>query len=102
MRDCCLVKGKEVKIPNFLEDELGRRAGLDPKVLERIRMEQRIQQLIHQLGFTESSDRNYAANALGRIGPDAKAAVPALIEALNDQDEGVRLSAAKALNRIRS
>ena len=42
-----------------------------------------------------------AASALGRIGPEAKEAVPALIIALNDQSEGVRSSAASALGRIR-
>ena len=43
-----------------------------------------------------------AATTLGQIGPEAKAAVPALIEAQNDEDARVRRFAASALDRIRS
>jgi HEAT repeat protein len=38
---------------------------------------------------------------LGRIGPDARAAIPALEKALSDEDDEVRREAAKALGRIR-
>lgn len=41
-----------------------------------------------------------AAVALGRIGPEAKPAVPHLIELLNDRDGEVRGAAAEALGRI--
>jgi HEAT repeat protein len=40
--------------------------------------------------------------ALGRIWPEAKEAVPALIEALKDQDEGVRVLARTALEKIKA
>jgi HEAT repeat protein len=43
-----------------------------------------------------------AAEALGRIGPEAKSAVPALVEALKDQIVGVRRRAAEALGIIGS
>ena len=44
--------------------------------------------------------RSRAADALGNIGEAAKAAVPALILALGDADDGVRTRAADALGRI--
>lgn len=45
--------------------------------------------------------RGTAATALGRIGPDAMATVPALNEVLStDRDENVRKAAAAALKRI--
>jgi len=44
--------------------------------------------------------RRRAAQYLGALGPNAKDAVPALLTALKDQDEGVRAAAAKALKSI--
>ena len=42
----------------------------------------------------------YATKALAKIGPDAKQAVPALIQALKNDDWSVRGSAAEALEEI--
>ncbi len=42
----------------------------------------------------------FFARALGRIGPDAKAAVPALREKLKHEDFKIRLSAVEALGKI--
>ena len=44
--------------------------------------------------------RYHAAEALGQIGPEAKAAVPALIQALKDEDRDVGQSEAEALEKI--
>jgi HEAT repeat protein len=44
--------------------------------------------------------RRRAAQALARIGPDARDAVPDLIVALQDRNEEVRKSAARALGQI--
>jgi HEAT repeat protein len=44
--------------------------------------------------------RQRAAQALARIGPDARDAVPDLIVALQDRDEEVRKSVARALGQI--
>jgi hypothetical protein len=44
--------------------------------------------------------RAVAARALGAAGETAKAAVPALIQALDDGDSGVRGGTARALGRI--
>lgn len=41
-----------------------------------------------------------AAEALGNIGPNAKSAVPALVEALRDSDARVRKAAEIALDTI--
>ena len=48
----------------------------------------------------DSSVRYSSGKALGQIGPKAKAAVPALAQALKDEDEWVRANAAEALGRI--
>jgi PAS domain S-box-containing protein len=59
-----------------------------------------IQNLISALCSKDSNVRRQAAEALGNIGPEAKAAVPALIESLKDGEEGVREAAAKSLGKI--
>jgi HEAT repeat protein len=48
----------------------------------------------------DSLVRQNAALALGQIGPDARAAVPALGEALGDSEWAVRRQAALALGHI--
>jgi HEAT repeat protein len=53
--------------------------------------------------FTATSDPTYRASfagILGEIGPAAKAAVPALTEALMDKDENVCKAASEALKKI--
>jgi hypothetical protein len=49
---------------------------------------------------TDADLRQYAARALGSIGPDAASAVPSLAGALDDPDRFVRAKAATALERI--
>jgi HEAT repeat protein len=43
---------------------------------------------------------DYVAGVLGDIGPEAKAAVPVLVEALSDRDRWVRKSAAAVLEKV--
>jgi HEAT repeat protein len=62
---------------------------------------QALPQLLQRLGNSDSVTRQQAAEALGRLGPAARDAVDALEQTLNDANEGVRLAAAEALNRIR-
>ncbi len=63
---------------------------------------QNVSELLKDLNDQRALVRRSAARALGSLGPEAKAAVPALIEALKDEDSGVRASAARALDKIRS
>ena len=49
----------------------------------------------------EVTVRRQAAIALGRLGPDAKAALPSLEKAARDPDNLVRQAARQALGQIR-
>jgi HEAT repeat protein len=55
-----------------------------------------------EAGTADATYRASFAQALGAIGPDAKAAVPALREGLKDKDEKVRTAAAEALKKIQT
>ena len=59
--------------------------------------EQKVERLIKKLGHKKAKVRANATEALSNIGEDA---VPALIQALQDQDEWVRSRATLALGRI--
>ena len=64
-------------------------------------MKQKVEELIQAFQDDDWEVRRNAAYALGEIGPEAKGAVPALIQALQNQDEvGVRVSVAYALEQI--
>jgi len=98
VRDCCLTaRGTEARVPDFVAEELGTRAGLDPNVMAEIRFKQRVNLLISNLSSPAAEDREAAAKSLGDLG---QATVPALIRALEDQNSFVRRSAALALGRI--
>ena len=58
--------------------------------------------LIKALEDKSPAVRRAAARALGRLGPEAKAAEPALVDVVSDAKEEVRDAAAKALRRIRA
>jgi len=64
--------------------------------------EQQLERLIRELQDADSDVRSNAAMALGEIGPEAKDAVPTLIQLLQNEDaEGfVRANAALALGQI--
>jgi HEAT repeat protein len=77
---------------SFLADEVPKD---DPLIFDR-----RLSQWSRLLADESPKVRWSAARSLGRIGPQASAAVPALIEALKDEDESVRMFAAWALPRV--
>ena len=57
--------------------------------------------LVAALGSPTAAVRRAAARALGRLGPQARAATKALLTALSDPEAQVRQEAARALARIR-
>jgi HEAT repeat protein len=56
--------------------------------------------LIGMLKFGEVQGRKLAASTLGQIGPVASEAIPALLEAANDEDDGLADMATWALEEI--
>ena len=58
--------------------------------------------LIPALESEDSRLRDSAAVVMGWIGPDAKMAVPYLVDALDDKESGVRRSVVRALGKIGS
>ena len=59
-----------------------------------------VRECIRQLGSRHFIARREAAERLGRIGHSARKAVDMLRNALNDEHDGVRMEAAKALGLI--
>jgi hypothetical protein len=59
-----------------------------------------LEPLTRGLRQSDAVARSRAAEALGKLGPAAMAAVPALEELALDQDETVRESAAAAIRKI--
>lgn len=57
--------------------------------------------LIKALHDSQSEVRRAAAFDLWNLGPKARAAVPALTEAVNDPSEKVRQAACRALQKVR-
>jgi len=58
--------------------------------------------LMNALDHDWISSRYLSVQALGEIGADAREAVPALVKALGDDDEGVRADAASALRKTKA
>ncbi len=101
VRDCCLAKGSEAKVPGFVAEELGKLAGLELEALKQEQLRQRIKRLVRDLCVPEAEDRKRAAEELGKIGLAAKIATPALVKVLTDKDSSqVRSSAAEALGKL--
>jgi HEAT repeat protein len=100
IRDCYLAKVPEAKVTDFVPEEFGRRADLDPRKVEQALLKQRIQRLISNLSLPDAEDRGIAAQALGNIGSLAKLAIPSLIAKLKDEDKRVRIAVADAMRKI--
>ena len=100
VRDCCLASDPELNVPSNVADELAKQTDVDLDVDAKAHLEERVRELTLRLSAHDSEDRLFAAKALGDIGPTARAAVPALIKALNDESTYVCAAAAKALGRV--
>jgi HEAT repeat protein len=100
VRDCCLAPA--FTVPNFVPDELGRRGGLDPELVERLKIKQRVRRQINNLRSPEASLRLTAAKQLRHGGPAAEEAAPELLRLLKDADPEVRWTAALALAELKT
>lgn len=94
--DCCLASADA--IPEFVLPELGRRCGLQPEVVERVRVPLQVRRLVFGLKSLDPVIRESSARELARFGSAAGEAIPVLIEALRDEDVG--RTAADALRNI--
>ena len=100
VRDCCMEKGDEYHMSEWIKDKLVRLSGLDPAMVITAQIKQRVNHWIANLKSTSTEDRRIAAQTLGTIGPRAKEGVPALIIALKDREAVVRHSVVYALAQI--
>ncbi|MGD1809024.1 HEAT repeat domain-containing protein [Dapis sp. BLCC M126] len=102
VRDCCLAKGSEVRVPNFVADEIGKLAGLDLEALQKELERQRIKRLVRNLfapGATVQ-DRVDDLQKIGDSGSVAKFVALDIVKYLKDDDSSLRYSAAEALGNL--
>jgi hypothetical protein len=59
-----------------------------------------VEALVQLLSDPRPRIRRWAAQVLGQVGPQAQEAIPALIDAMSDEDEGVRTQVRQALDLI--
>ena len=102
VRDCCLAPNYQTAGTCLVADELANLVGLTADMVREADTKQRVRLNVVRLRSTNAWERMSGADALGAIGPEAKAAVPALAQALKDKDCDVRLYAAVALGKIGS
>ncbi|HXQ36157.1 MAG TPA: hypothetical protein VN843_19235, partial [Anaerolineales bacterium] len=76
VRDCCAARQDDIHVPEFVTQQIGKLVGLDPEVVKRAQLEQRIRRLIGGLDVPEDEDRINAIKALGNIGPGADRSAP--------------------------
>lgn len=67
VRDCCVARAKELKIPCFVVRELGKLADLDLEILEREKLKKQIQRLIVNLQAPEVEFRRIAITKLKKV-----------------------------------
>uniref|UniRef100_B8HXC1 Uncharacterized protein n=1 Tax=Cyanothece sp. (strain PCC 7425 / ATCC 29141) TaxID=395961 RepID=B8HXC1_CYAP4 len=102
VRDCCLLRQSEGKIPPSVPEDLARKAGLDPEELRQAQEKRRIRLLISELSAPEEEYRTRAAEDLGKWGGIAKMAAPNLIGMLENRNQTLkpRQAAAQALGKL--
>lgn len=77
---------------------------IDAQVVSWPRIERRLAAALPVVLIRMLKDEKFrcaAARALGKLGPEAKSAIPALSELLNDTNEDIRKAASKALEKIK-
>ncbi len=101
VRDCSLVKQKELKIPEFVPEELVKKAGLDPEAIRAAQRKRRVRRLIEELEAPETEYRLRAVADLGVMGKEATKAIPSLYRVLEkDSEAEIRLAALTALTQL--
>ncbi len=102
VRDCCLLRQAEGKIPPSVPEDLARKAGLDPEELRQAQEKRRIRLLISELSAPELEYRIRAAEDLSKWGGMAKMATPNLIGMLENRNQTLeaRQAAAQALGKL--
>ncbi|WNZ21908.1 SUMF1/EgtB/PvdO family nonheme iron enzyme [Leptolyngbya sp. NK1-12] len=102
VRDCCLAKPQETRIPAFVPEELARKAGLDPENLRLMQEKRRVRLLISELSDPELKYRLRAAEDLSQLGTSAKIAAANLIGMLENRNQilEARQAAAQALGKL--
>jgi HEAT repeat protein len=88
---------KKIGSPPDATDASDKKSQPDSKVAVRDEIQDKIQQEIRRLGSSDYNQFNAASDALVGMGPNA---VPALIQALDDDSGGIRMRAAAALRRL--
>ncbi len=104
VRDCCLVKQKELNILDFVPEELGKKAGLDPQAIQAAQRKQRVRKLIEELDAPEKKYRLRAINDLAAMGKDANIAIPKLYKVLERDSEvaEIRAKGLKTLKQLKA
>lgn len=100
VRDCCVEKGNEYRVPEKINDELALLAGLDAETIKTAQRKQRVKRWAPDLESPETEERLAAAMVLGSIGPESKAAIYTLIKMLKDRESMLRGTAALVLGEI--
>ncbi len=100
MRDCCMTRNAEIKVPDTVLEELGKRVGLSAETLRRTQVEQRIRCLAPNLANGALQVRLDAICELGELGSAAKSVLPALIREFQAQDWQIRREVARAIGHI--
>ena len=102
MRDCCLAKGSEVRVPSFVADEIGKLAGLDLEALEKELERQRIKRLVRNLFAPGATVQDMLDDLkkIGNSGSVAKFIAPDIVKCLKDDNQEVRQSTAEVLGKI--
>ena len=98
-----LISSEPVRCPSCLKqlDPVALWSGnYDVKTIEPKSLQTRIEEYVNKLKDKNYQTRAGAALSIGKIGYEAKVAVPALIAVLKDEDYGVRYSAARALGEV--
>ncbi len=102
VRDCCVYKCTEARVPDEVPERLAEKAGVDPVELQRLEENRRIRLLIAELSAPELEYREQAARNLGRRGLAAAAAIPNLLGMVANPNQvlAARQAAAEALGQL--